>query len=94
MPEATYDPGISVHDLFGLMRDTFADNLWLVILYLVGCISLAYHLLHGFQSAWRSLGVSNSKYLRLINGVGIGFSIIVCVAFAMMPISIYFGWVQ
>jgi succinate dehydrogenase / fumarate reductase cytochrome b subunit len=60
----------------------------------VGCISLAYHLLHGFQSAFRSLGVSNSRYVRLINGIGIGFSIIVPLAFAMMPLSMYFEWVQ
>ncbi|HVV05235.1 MAG TPA: succinate dehydrogenase cytochrome b subunit [Puia sp.] len=96
MPEVTYDPGITVHDLFKLMTDTFTGpgSIWIVILYLIGCISLAYHLLHGFQSAWRSLGVSNSKYIRLINAVGIGFSIIVPLAFAMMPISMYFEWVQ
>jgi succinate dehydrogenase / fumarate reductase cytochrome b subunit len=94
MPEINYDPGIQVHNLYGLMRDTFVDSPWLVVIYLIGCLSLAYHLLHGFQSAWRSLGVSNGKYMRLINSVGIGFSIIVCVAFAMMPISMYFGWVQ
>jgi len=96
MQEVTYDPGIQVHDLYGLMRDTFtgSGSLWIVILYLVGCLSLAYHLLHGFQSAWRSLGVSNSKYIRLINAIGIGFSIIVPLAFAMMPISMYFEWVQ
>jgi len=96
MQEVTYDPGIQVHDLYGLMRDTFtgSGSLWIVILYLIGCLSLAYHLLHGFQSAWRSLGVSNSKYIRLINAIGIGFSIIVPLAFAMMPISMYFEWVQ
>ena len=96
MQEVTYDPGIQVHDLYGLMRDTFtgSGSLWIVILYLVGCLSLAYHLLHGFQSAWRSLGVSNTKYIRLINAIGIGFSIIVPLAFAMMPISMYFEWVQ
>jgi succinate dehydrogenase / fumarate reductase cytochrome b subunit len=96
MPEATYDPGIQVHDLYKLMIDTFTGpgSVWILVLYLVGCLSLAYHLLHGFQSAWRSLGVSNSKYIHLINAIGVGFSIIVPLAFAMMPISIYFNWVQ
>jgi succinate dehydrogenase / fumarate reductase cytochrome b subunit len=96
MPEVTYDPGVQVHNLYQLMIDTFTGtgSVWILVLYLVGCISLAYHLLHGFQSAWRSLGVSNSKYIRLINGIGVGFSIIVPLAFAMMPISIYFNWVQ
>jgi succinate dehydrogenase / fumarate reductase cytochrome b subunit len=98
MNEVTYPPGVSVHDLFGLMRDTFQMDapgaLWLLILYVVGCLSLAYHLLHGFQSAFRSLGVYNNRYLRLLNAVGIGFAIIVPLAFAMMPISMYFGWVS
>jgi succinate dehydrogenase / fumarate reductase, cytochrome b subunit len=92
MPKVTYPPGVEVHDLFSLMKDTFT-NIWLVLVYLVGCLALAYHLLHGFQSAFRSLGVYNSRYLALINGIGIGFAIIVPLAFAMMPVSMYFNWV-
>jgi len=92
MPEVSYPPGVEVHDLFSLMKDTFT-NIWLVVIYLIGCLALAYHLRHGFQSAFRSLGVSNSRYLSLINGIGTGFSIIVPLAFAMMPVSMYFNWV-
>ncbi|HET6255916.1 MAG TPA: succinate dehydrogenase cytochrome b subunit [Puia sp.] len=84
--------GIEMKDLFRLMQDTFA-NPWIVLIYLIGCVSLAFHLLHGFQSAFRSLGVYNGRYLRLINGIGIGFAVIVPVAFAMMPVSMYFNWV-
>jgi succinate dehydrogenase / fumarate reductase cytochrome b subunit len=65
-----------------------------VVLYLLGCASLLYHLLHGFQSAFRTLGVGNARYLALIKGTGVGFSIIVCLAFAMMPVSVYLGWVS
>jgi succinate dehydrogenase / fumarate reductase cytochrome b subunit len=93
MPEVSYESGVPVHDLFSLMKDTFTQ-LWVVILYVVACISLAYHLLHGFQSAWRSLGLSNNRYVHLINAIGVGFSIIVPLAFAMMPVSMYFDWVQ
>jgi succinate dehydrogenase / fumarate reductase cytochrome b subunit len=92
VPEATYGSNAPIHDLFSVMKDTFTQP-WVVIVYVLACISLAYHLLHGFQSAFRSLGVYNNRYLRLINGVGIGFSIIVPLAFAMMPISMYFNWV-
>jgi succinate dehydrogenase / fumarate reductase, cytochrome b subunit len=91
--EVTYGSGTPVHNLFSLMKTTFSEG-WVVILYVVACISLAYHLLHGFQSAFRSLGVYNSRYLRLLNSLGIGFSIVVPLAFAMMPISMYFDWVQ
>ena len=85
--------GTQVHDLYKLMKITFSD-LWVVIVYVLGCLSLAYHLAHGFQSAFRSLGVHNKKYNALLTSVGYGFSIIVPLAFAMMPISFYLGWVS
>lgn len=91
MNEVTVN-GIAMHDLFTLMKETFTQ-LWVVILYVLACISLAYHLLHGFQSAFRSLGVHNNRYLTLLRSLGIGYSIIVPLAFAMMPVSMYLNWV-
>jgi succinate dehydrogenase / fumarate reductase, cytochrome b subunit len=91
--EETVIDGKPVHDLYALMRDTFSET-WVVVLYVVACISLAYHLLHGFLSAFRTLGLGNSRYLRLVRATGIGFSIIVSFVFAMMPLSMHFGWVN
>jgi succinate dehydrogenase / fumarate reductase cytochrome b subunit len=85
--------GVAMHDLFSLMKETFAEP-WVVILYVLACISLAYHLLHGFQSAFRSLGLHNNRYLHLLNAIGTGFAIVVPLAFAMMPVTMYFKWVQ
>ncbi|NML21957.1 succinate dehydrogenase cytochrome b subunit [Pseudoflavitalea sp. G-6-1-2] len=90
LPEAGYDP--SHHDLFLRMTETF-QNPWLVVIYVLGCISLAYHLLHGFQSAFRTIGVHNNRYLKMLNSIGIGFSIIVPLVFALMPVSMHLGWV-
>jgi succinate dehydrogenase / fumarate reductase cytochrome b subunit len=70
------------------------QNPLVVSLYVLGCLSLMYHLLHGFQSAFRTLGVPNGKYINLIKGFGFGFSIIVSLAFAMMPVSVFIGWVS
>ena len=80
------------HNMFHLMKETFT-HWWVVILYVIGCISLAWHLLHGFQSAFRTLGLHNKKYLNLINSIGVGFSIIVPLLFALMPLSFKFGWI-
>lgn len=82
-----------MHNLFGLMQVTFKE-LWVVIVYVIACFSLFWHLMHGFQSAFRTVGVSNQRYLKLISAAGIGFSIIVSLAFAMMPVSMYLGWVK
>jgi succinate dehydrogenase / fumarate reductase, cytochrome b subunit len=90
LPEASYNP--EHHDMFGRMMLVFENPLF-VILYVLGCISLAYHLAHGFQSAFRTLGVYNKRYLALINGLGLGFSILIPLVFALMPISMHFQWI-
>lgn len=84
--------GKHYHNLFQRMVDVFKDPL-IVVLYILGCISLSYHLLHGFQSAFRTLGVHNSRYVHLIKAAGTAFAIIVPLIFALMPVSIHFGWV-
>ena len=84
---------VTVHDLYGKMFDTFSQ-LWVVVVYVIGCIALCYHLMHGFQSAFRSIGVHNKKYNKMLTCIGVAYSIIVCLAFALMPISMHFGWIQ
>ncbi|MCC7401202.1 MAG: succinate dehydrogenase cytochrome b subunit [Chitinophagaceae bacterium] len=84
--------GKEMQNMFNLMKVTFSE-LWVVIIYVVACYSLCWHLIHGFQSAFRTIGVYNSRYLSLINKTGIGFSVIVSLAFAMMPVSMYLNWV-
>lgn len=85
-------PGKDYHNLFQRMVDIFSEPI-VVVLYVIGCISLAYHLIHGFQSAFRTLGVYNRRYIGLLHRLGIGFSVIVSLLFASMPVAIYFGWV-
>ncbi|HEU4471911.1 MAG TPA: succinate dehydrogenase cytochrome b subunit [Flavisolibacter sp.] len=84
--------GREMHNMFLLMYDTFQNGL-IVIAYLVGVAALAFHLFHGFHSAFRSMGVHNKKYLSLLKVLGYGFTAIVSVLFALMPISMYLQWV-
>lgn len=80
-------------NLYEEMKVAFQTE-WVVIVYVLGCISLAWHLVHGFQSAFRTIGVSNKKYLELLKKAGIAFSITVPLIFAMMPLSFYLGWLK
>jgi succinate dehydrogenase / fumarate reductase cytochrome b subunit len=86
-------PGKNFNNLYGRMIEVLS-NPWIVVLYVIGSISLAWHLIHGFQSSFRTLGVSNKRYLALLNTTGWIFSIVVSLLFAMMPISVYFGWIK
>jgi succinate dehydrogenase / fumarate reductase cytochrome b subunit len=81
------------HNLFLRMYEVF-QNPVIVILYVVAVIALAYHLFHGFHSAFKTLGVHNYKYLRMLESFGYGFTIIVCLLFALMPVSMLLHWVS
>jgi succinate dehydrogenase / fumarate reductase, cytochrome b subunit len=91
--EVTYESGKQYHNLYAEMLVVFKSPI-VVLLYVLGCISLAYHLMHGFESAFRTIGVHNNRYLRMLRVTGRAFAIIVSAAFAMMPISIYVGMVK
>lgn len=60
------------------------------IAYVIAMFVLAFHLLHGFASAFQSLGANNPKYNGLIRGFGKGFAIIVPLLFAIIPVYIHF----
>jgi succinate dehydrogenase / fumarate reductase, cytochrome b subunit len=79
--------------LFAEMQEVFV-NPFPVALYVLGCISLAYHLLHGFQSAFQTMGWNHPKYTPFIKSLGAGFSILIPLIFAAMPIAMHFGWVK
>ncbi|MDF2435985.1 MAG: succinate dehydrogenase [Bacteroidota bacterium] len=80
-------------NLYAVMQQVFAIW-WVVVIYVTGCISLAYHLLHGFPSAFQTMGWNHPKYNPLILKVGTAFSIIVPLIFALMPIAMFAGWVK
>lgn len=80
-------------NLFTLMQKIFREPV-IVAVYVAGCFSLFWHLLHGFRSAFQSLGLNHIKYNGLIRFAGAAFAIVIPVAFAMMPVSMYFGWVK
>ncbi|MCO5247686.1 MAG: succinate dehydrogenase cytochrome b subunit [Chitinophagales bacterium] len=65
-----------------------------VVIYLVGVASLFYHLMHGFQAAFRTFGLVNKKYFSTIQCAGKYFAIIVCTLFALMPILTFIGLIK
>ncbi|EJF11708.1 succinate dehydrogenase cytochrome b subunit [Pontibacter sp. FD36] len=64
---------------------------WYVLIYVISMIALAYHLIHGFQSAFQSLGLTHKKYTPFIKTFGVVFSIAVCFGFAIIPIYFFFA---
>ena len=81
------------HNLFNEMKEVFANPV-VVILYLLGLISLCFHLLHGFQSAFQTFGINHKKYTPLIKGLGVAYTIIITLLFASMPLAFYFDKIR
>ena len=79
--------------MFDEMKETF-EQPWVVVVYCLSMISLAYHLLHGFQSAFQTLGLNHKKYTPAIKMTGVVFSIVVPAIFAAMPIAIHLKLIQ
>ncbi len=90
---ALYVKGDAPHNLFEEMKEVFSVN-WIVGLYVAGVIALFWHLYHGFQSAFQSLGFNHKKYTPLIKSIGFGYAIIICLLFASMPIAMFFDWIK
>ena len=60
------------------------------IMYVLAMFVLAFHLLHGFASAFQSLGANHPKYNGFIRVFGKGFAILVPLLFAIIPVYIHF----
>jgi succinate dehydrogenase / fumarate reductase, cytochrome b subunit len=75
--------------MFEIVREAFL-NPWTDALYIIALAFLAYHLKHGFQSAFQTFGLRYSRYERLIEFVGMVFWLLIPLGFAAMPL--YFLW--
>jgi succinate dehydrogenase / fumarate reductase cytochrome b subunit len=88
LKDATYGDE-NYGDLYAVTVYWF-DIGWYVALYTFCMLALAFHLWHGFQSAFQTLGLRHPKYTPIINFVGKAFAIVVPALFAWIPIAMYF----
>jgi len=77
------------HDLYNLVVATFKQE-WVIILYELAMISLGFHLVHGVQSAHKSLGFYPDSIMKIIKHIAICFGIGMAVLYAIIPLIIYF----
>ncbi len=94
-----YDPNYKVKvadgykDLYKITVDFFTDEqygLIFTLLYVISMAVLAFHLWHGFASAFQSMGINNRKYNPLIRTFSKWFAVVVPVLFAIIPLYIRF----
>ncbi len=88
LPMVEYGGGGEIKNLYLIVLVAFQE-LWYVVLYVISMAALAFHLSHGFQSSFQTLGLSHPKYTPIIKFLGMSFAIIVPFLFATMPIYLY-----
>jgi succinate dehydrogenase / fumarate reductase cytochrome b subunit len=64
--------------------------IWRVALYVLGFVFLALHLLHGFQSAFQSMGARSSKFTPALEKIGKWYAIIVPAGFIFIALFHHF----
>lgn len=75
-------------DLYTVTVSAF-KSLPYTIFYVVAMLFLAFHLSHGFKSAFQSVGVNHKGYNNYIKHAGTFFSYVVCGLFAFIAIALY-----
>ena len=82
--------GVAYHDFASEILDKF-KMLPFVIFYMAAFIFLGFHLIHGFQSAFKTLGMDNRKYTPVIDALALIYSILVVAGYSIIPVIIYFS---
>ena len=83
-----FDPTWKEDNLYNNMLFTFKE-LWVVIVYLLGCVSFCWHLMHGVASSMQTFGLATHRYKGMIKSVGMIFAILIPLMFASMPVYMH-----
>lgn len=85
--DVTYG-GVTMHDLYTEVAAVYT-NIAFVIFYIVAMAAVGFHLWHGFQSAFQTLGLNHKKYSPFIQTVGKIYAVVVPLLFAIIPLLMY-----
>ena len=78
--------GMAYKNLYALVGTTLSVW-WFAALYLISMLAVGFHLWHGFQSGFQSLGLNHVKYTSLISLAGKALAVFFIVGFSSMPLA-------
>ena len=81
--------GVIYHDFATEIVDKF-KILPFVVFYIAAIIFLGFHLIHGFASAFKTLGLDHKKYNPIIQVLAIIYTVVVVAGYSIIPLVIYF----
>ena len=76
--------------LYGVVIDAFKDPMHSA-LYIIAMCCLGFHLAHGFQSCFQTMGLNNNRLMPLLKNISVFFGVFVAAAFSSIPIYVMYG---
>ena len=80
-----------VRDLYKTVVDNFAKK-WYSLVYIFCMVVMGFHLAHGFQSAFQTLGLNHPRYNCCIKRISNILAIVFALGYSVFPI--YFGFIN
>lgn len=77
------------HDVYAMTIYGFREW-WISLLYVVGMALLAFHLSHGVQSLFQSLGLNHPRYFPFLKGLSLVAAVVIFVGNSSMPLAVLF----
>jgi succinate dehydrogenase / fumarate reductase cytochrome b subunit len=71
--------------IYDIVAGAFS-NPAVVVVYVIAMVVAAFHVSHGFWSAFQTLGANHPKYMPLIHGASVVFSLLVGLGFGLLPV--------
>jgi succinate dehydrogenase / fumarate reductase, cytochrome b subunit len=78
--------GPDVHNSYALVSGLFINNIAYDILYIAGAILLGLHITHGFWSAFQTIGLNNSVWMKRLKNVSTFFGFLFAIGFVFIPL--------
>ncbi|MGB1184131.1 MAG: succinate dehydrogenase cytochrome b subunit [Schleiferiaceae bacterium] len=86
---ATYTvDGVEYKDLWAITVAAF-ENWWYTGFYILALLGLAFHLSHGFQSSFQTLGINHKRYTPIIKTVGAAFAWLIPAGFIAVALFLF-----
>lgn len=87
VPTVTYGD-TTMPNYFMVVNEAYT-HWYYVLFYVISMGIIGFHLIHGFQSAFQTLGINHKKYTPIIKNIGLGYSIVIPLGFAIIPVIMF-----
>ena len=82
--------GVEMENLYALVAGLFINWWYYDVIYILGAVLLGLHLVHGFWSAFQSLGWDNDKWINRLKWIARIYAIIIAGGFIVIPLFFLF----